>query len=312
MVSRSGANGIPPPRAASRDAAAILQDTKRPVAPHSCRACVMRDAVCSVLLGKRSAHASLLQIKVKIFFIRSRKNAAQPNAAGMCRASQTDDTPKIAANKGRQNAWGKFEQSRAASRPAIAGRGDRTKCGGRGAGIDTSPSLITKLRVRRRLHHPSRYALRMVPLPHYRGGGYRGGGCALSFSRRHRARVSQHYADTPRRHRLDPVVHAEVRLRNAIGKPEPVSLPHGLPDQVRQRRRKKKIQGSGTPTDALSHVRTSGCGSRHGECRLAPTLRCGRARLPAFHHGSRPRGVSSPKAQLQAMLPGARPERSIR
>jgi len=42
------------------------------------------------------------------------------------------------------------------SRPATAGRGDRTKCGGRGAGIDDPLATTTKRRVRRPLHHATR------------------------------------------------------------------------------------------------------------------------------------------------------------
>ena len=42
------------------------------------------------------------------------------------------------------------------SRPAIAGRGDRTKCGGRGAGFNDCSDPTTKRRVRSPLHHAPR------------------------------------------------------------------------------------------------------------------------------------------------------------
>ena len=59
---------------------------------------------------------------------------------------------------------------------------------------------------------------------------------------------------------------------------------------------KRKKKGSGTPTDVFSQpprltgaARTSGC-----------------ARLSTFHYGSHPSGLVSPRAQLQARLPGTR------
>ena len=61
-------------------------------------------------------------------------------------------------------------------------------------------------------------------------------------------------------------------------------------------------KGSGTPRGAVSTAAPAGCGSRSAE----------RARLAAFHHGSCQREYFIPKAQLQARLPGTRPERSIR
>jgi hypothetical protein len=47
-------------------------------------------------------------------------------------------------------------------------------------------------------------------------------------------------------------------------------------------------KGSGTPADAYEMSAPAGA-VRATERRLAPTLRCGRARLSAFHHGSRQR-----------------------
>ncbi len=51
--------------------------------------------------------------------------------------------------------------------------------------------------------------------------------------------------------------------------------------------RNKKITGSGTPTDAVSHEPHQRVRRAPRRSRLAPTLRCGRARLSAFHHGAR-------------------------
>src|SRR5580704_5573381 len=46
-------------------------------------------------------------------------------------------------------------------------------------------------------------------------------------------------------------------------------------------------KGSGTPADAVFHdPHASGVRGAPTKERLAPTLRCGRARLSAFHHGS--------------------------
>ena len=55
----------------------------------------------------------------------------------------------------------------------------------------------------------------------------------------------------------------------------------------------EKEKGSGTPADALSSARTSGCGARHGRSGLRRPSAIGRARLPAFHHGSS-QGVCGP------------------
>ena len=46
--------------------------------------------------------------------------------------------------------------TRSFSRPTLVGRGDRTKCGGRGAGVDEFPATTTKRRVRRPFHHAAR------------------------------------------------------------------------------------------------------------------------------------------------------------
>src|SRR5271170_8179848 len=51
-----------------------------------------------------------------------------------------------------------------------------------------------------------------------------------------------------------------------------------------------KKEGSGTPTDALFRVpHAAARGSRHGKVGLRRPSACGRARLSAFHHGSRQR-----------------------
>ena len=47
-----------------------------------------------------------------------------------------------------------------------------------------------------------------------------------------------------------------------------------------------KITGSGTPTDAVLHEPHQRVRRAPRRSRLAPTLRCGRARLSAFHHGA--------------------------
>jgi hypothetical protein len=49
--------------------------------------------------------------------------------------------------------------------------------------------------------------------------------------------------------------------------------------------------------------RTSGCGSRHGECGLRRLTAVGRARLPAFHHGSCGSDRTPPLSSSHA-LPG--------
>jgi hypothetical protein len=68
-------------------------------------------------------------------------------------------------------------------------------------------------------------------------------------------------------------------------------------------------EGSGTPTDAMFHVRTSGCGSRHGELACAnPPLR---ARSPV---GVPPRRLlqrTNAAAQLQNALPGTRLDQAL-
>jgi hypothetical protein len=55
----------------------------------------------------------------------------------------------------------------------------------------------------------------------------------------------------------------------------------------------RRKEGSGTPTDAVFHGPHQRVRGAPRECRLAPTLRCGRARLSAFHHGSHQRESSS-------------------
>jgi len=57
-------------------------------------------------------------------------------------------------------------------RPRAAGEGDHAKRGGRGVGLDVSPSSPKERRGPRPAHHPPRSALRMVPPPHYRGAGW--------------------------------------------------------------------------------------------------------------------------------------------
>ena len=71
-----------------------------------------------------------------------------------------------------------------------------------------------------------------------------------------------------------------------------------------KKERTKEREGSGTPTDAgenCPHQRVRGA-PRRG--RLAPTLRCGRARLSAFHHGSCQGEISSPRRCSRPCFPG--------
>ena len=82
--------------------------------------------------------------------------------------------------------------------------------------------------------------------------------------------------------------------------------PAGRFGRLAMTKERQAKEGSGTPADAGETVRTSGCGARHGLDRLAPTRRCGRARLSAFHCGSSRRCRNIP-VQLQARLPGTRP-----
>jgi hypothetical protein len=52
----------------------------------------------------------------------------------------------------------------------------------------------------------------------------------------------------------------------------------------------RRNKGGGKPTDAFQMSRTqAACGSRHGAIGLRRPSACGRARLSAFHHGSRQR-----------------------
>jgi hypothetical protein len=67
-------------------------------------------------------------------------------------------------------------------------------------------------------------------------------------------------------------------------------VPSGLPT-------KKEKEGSGTPANAgqnLPHANTAR-GSRHGVGGLRRPSAVGRARLPAFHHGSRQRDLRHPR-----------------
>jgi hypothetical protein len=95
-----------------------------------------------------------------------------------------------------------------------------------------------------------------------------------------------------------------VRLRSSNGAPGFHFVQSGL----RSYERKK---GSGTPADALSHVpHASGARGAPRKGRLAPPSAYGRARLPAFHHGSR-QGTYVTHGAAQAMLPGTRSERAL-
>ena len=76
-------------------------------------------------------------------------------------------------------------------------------------------------------------------------------------------------------------------------------------------RKKETIEGSGTPTDAVFHVRTSGCGARHGEVGLRRPSAAGALACRRSTDGSCPGNIPSPKAQLQARLPGTRTECSL-
>ncbi|MGB7043062.1 MAG: hypothetical protein WBD83_26275 [Xanthobacteraceae bacterium] len=64
-------------------------------------------------------------------------------------------------------------------------------------------------------------------------------------------------------------------------------------------KRTKEKEGSGTPTDAVFHVRTSGCGARHGEIGSRRPSAAG-ALVPLT---ALPLGLFIAKVRLQAMLP---------
>ena len=67
----------------------------------------------------------------------------------------------------------------------------------------------------------------------------------------------------------------------------------------RRRRDEDERKGSGTPADALfNNLRTSGCGRATERSACADPSAVGRARLPAFHHGS---------CQGEYLIPKARP-----
>ena len=68
-------------------------------------------------------------------------------------------------------------------------------------------------------------------------------------------------------------------------------------------------KGSGTPTDAMSHEPHQRVRRAPRRSRLAPTLRCGRARLSAFHHGTCG-GEPTPPLSSRTHFPG--PGRSAR
>ena len=77
---------------------------------------------------------------------------------------------------------------------------------------------------------------------------------------------------------------------------------------TKERRTKERKEGSGTPTDAVFHVRTSGCGSRHGEIGLRRPSAAGALACRRSTDGSNSRAFAR-YARLQARLPGTWPER---
>ena len=157
--------------------------------------------------------------------------------------------------------------------------------GGRGAGLDDFPAPTMKRRVREPLHRASR-----GPPPPLRGGG-----CVPSFSRRDRRAscVLTMSNSPPSRRSPDGAEHNPgTILEDGWSEAIPIIFVHATvgfaslypPYEVRFR---QIIKGSGTPADAVVHdLYASGAQGAPRRRRLAPPFRFGRARLPAFHHGT--------------------------
>jgi hypothetical protein len=180
--------------------------------------------------------------------------------------------------------------------PRKRGRGTALLRGGRGAGLNDLSAPTTKRRVRGPLHRANARS----PSPASRGrikrsrsrGAYARECCQTAMS--NICRVGK-----GAEHRAHAVHHRSiVRVGFAA-----LSPPY---------KRRKEIKGSGTPADALFMSRTQAArGSRHGKVGLRRPFRY-RARSPAsVPPRLSPKGVVVPKAQLQARLPGTRPERAL-
>ena len=161
----------------------------------------------------------------------------------------------------------------------------------RGSGEGTARSAVEGARLHRSFCNqneasaqttPSTAQLRGPPPPFSRGGKNH------SHSRGAKsARVLQALCILLVTTGLDPVVHAEMQLQK----------PAESPNQLRRRmdcriksgndeRKKRKRNAGRRSISCPARKRRAG---RATERRLAPPSACGRARLPAFHHGSRQR-----------------------
>ncbi len=158
------------------------------------------------------------------------------------------------------------------SRPAIAGRGDRPKGGGRGAGNNESLSTKVERRVRRPLHHPAlaSQAPDGPPPPLSRG--------RKKIQSRSRGAVFDSHPSYEHAKKLRRKSRPSSD-RSGSGGPDP-SRSGAARKNGKERKERKQNAERRNPTSALAR-----CGARPA----------GRARLPAFHCGSRQGDYSSPR-----------------
>ncbi len=164
--------------------------------------------------------------------------------------------------------------------PAQAGKGDRALARWKGRGPQRSFCADNELHLRGPLHHATR-----GPPPPLRGGGCK----AIPLSRRDlRASFVKQRCRTARTPRRSPDERSDIRERSRSFTVHPgFRFAHPGYEKIKEAERRQ------TRVTPPARKRRAGRATEGAACAALSAL--GRARLPAFHHGSRQGDLRHPR-----------------